>query len=91
MTAQATGKIRERDEMSVHRFNLYKVWRIDDIGYDEYDSAVVCAGSEEEALATNPSEHSTWTTSIDNLRVEYIGEAAAWMGKGVVLTSFNAG
>lgn len=34
---------------------LYLLTRDDDIGYDEYDSCVVCASSPEEAIKIHPS------------------------------------
>ena len=70
-------------------------------GYDTYDSAVVCAENEDEAKKINPDgygkevtteeeRYSSWTT-IDNVDVEYLGEAKEELEAGVVCASFNAG
>lgn len=75
---------------------LWKISRNDRIGYDEYDSAVVAAWSEELARNIHPSDvESRNGTGIDwdapkNLTVEYLGTTDRAIG-GVILASFNAG
>jgi hypothetical protein len=65
-------------------------------GYDTYDSAVVCAETEDEARLTHPNgkdewdDHS-WCSSPSQVKVTIIGEAAKRVSRGVVLASFNAG
>lgn len=48
--------------------NIYLVSRTDNIGYDEYDSIVVAAESEEDARIIDPSDFSG---HVDNLRGTY--------------------
>jgi len=80
---------------------LYLISRTDQVGYDEYDSAVVCAGSEEEARLIHPSrytegwngkeeEYGTWVNA-DTITVKYLGEATESLSAGVVCASYNAG
>lgn len=75
---------------------IYKISQSLNIGYDTYDSAVVCADNEEEARSIHPSDYATkytWIESdkINEIRVEYLGEADENLKKGVILSSFNAG
>lgn len=68
-----------------------KLWKIEvtgAVGYDEYDSAVVAAETEEQALAIKPSEYSTWPGPVE---IAYIGEAKEGTEPGVIVASFNAG
>ena len=70
-------------------------------GYDTFDSAVVCAESEEEAQRTHPShfvvpndsweDEGTWATCPAEVFVQCIGIAAPLLVKGIVCSSFNAG
>lgn len=70
-------------------------------GYNTFDSAVVCAESEEEAQRTHPShlvgpndsweDEYTWATCPAEVSVRHIGTAAPHIAKGVICTSFNAG
>jgi len=72
---------------------LYKIWQEINKGYDTYDSAVVCAESEEEARKIPPDDISyleMWADFSD-VMVEYIGEAKEGLEKGVIVASFNAG
>lgn len=88
--------------------NIYKVtWNDGDVGYDQYDSFIVIAGSEDEARSTHPSDFVgdfiseeqafgcdvSWCSYADRheLKVELIGTALEDQHKGVVLSSFNAG
>ncbi len=65
-------------------------------GYDTYDSAVVCAETEDEARHIHPGgghdwAADTWCRNPSDVDVVLIGEAIEQLLKGVVLTSFNAG
>jgi len=74
--------------------NLYLIERTDHWGYDDYDSAVVCAENVEEArrteVAVSKYGFNPWTTP-DNVKVKMLGTAKDNIEKGVVLASFNAG
>ena len=60
--------------------------------YNYYDSVVVCAESEEDALTIDDSDwkstESPWDKP-DNIIFTYLGEAAPGIPKGVILESFN--
>ena len=78
---------------------IYKIERLDDVGYEEFDSMVVSASSEDDAKSIHPREGDYWNNSygtwvekedVDTLLcVEYIGEMP--LNKGVILSSFRAG
>jgi hypothetical protein len=80
---------------------LYLVSRTDLWSYDDYDSFVVAAESEENAKSYHPRGHLLrepgysfdydycWT-SRENLKVEHIGESNSLVEK-VIISSFNAG
>ena len=84
---------------------LYIISNNESGGYDTFDSAVVCAENEEEARKIHPGEwvkdkwwekpvkdcDSSWATRLENINVEYIGEADEGIEPGVILASFNAG
>ncbi len=85
--------------------NLYLISQNVNSGYDTYDSAVVCAESEERARFVNPDGSDDWDGKVvmcndgtiwddwcnaEDVQVEYIGKAKEGV-KGVVCTSFNAG
>ena len=81
--------------------NLYLISQSKNKDWDTFDSAVVCAETEEEARMTHPSPYdapwdgiaegwSNWCNAED-VKVELIGEALSSMPKGIVLGSFNAG
>lgn len=85
---------------------LYFISQEENTGYDTYDSAVVCAESEEQARNINPNRwkfgnetgfmdwskrNYDWCSSPDKVTVEYIGEAKEGSEIGVILSSFNAG
>lgn len=87
--------------------NLYFIYRTDNIGYDQFDSAVVCAGSHDQALRVDPStseiltaeelgaiRYRDWAYSFDDVRVEYIGELSPdldYPAGYVICASYNAG
>ena len=82
--------------------NLYLLDRTDDVGYSEFDSMVVAARSEEEALTFHPyngmfgndwkdtSEYPSWTTP-EYITITQIGTTKYIKRSSVVITSFNAG
>lgn len=73
-------------------------------GYDTFDSAIVAAEESADAATISPYQYLAdakdgkfeegnyvWATKVSDVRVKYIGEAAADMKRGVILASFNAG
>lgn len=83
--------------------NLYLVKRNERVGWDEYDSFIVCAKSEQDARETSPNKFDgkfdkdnsdySWVcfSEICELDVKLIGKANDGLEYGVVLSSFNAG
>lgn len=84
--------------------NLYLVSRTDTIDYDEYDSFVCAAESEEQARSMPPvdewltnkflRDNIIWecTNDLNNIEVTHIGKADEKYTKPtVILASFNAG
>ena len=80
---------------------LYLVERLDQFGYDEFDSFVVAALDEEEAMKTHPfreewdgisQPYGSWTTS-DKVLVTHLGQATEnkYENRTVLIASFNAG
>ena len=84
---------------------LYKIYQNVNNDYDTYDSAVVCAENELEAVKIHPNgdynyeekedgmidkEFGTWAKK-EYVEAELIGEADENIGKGVIVSSFNAG
>ena len=79
---------------------LYRISQTVNDDYDTYDSAVVAAQDEEDARSIDPGsihsgDHSwmdycSWTTP-ENVKVEYIGEAADNIERSIICASFNAG
>ena len=77
---------------------LYLISQDENIGYDTYDSAIVCAKSEEDAKHITPSGtgfkdqwSGTWCSSPEQVEVTCLGVAKPSLEIGVVLSSFNAG
>lgn len=83
-----------------------KLWLItQDInnGYDTYDSAVVAAGTEDQAKAIHPSGDNkdwshygrgwfkSWCKNPKQVQATYLGDAAEGQPLGVVLASYNSG
>lgn len=81
---------------------IYKISQDTNTDYDTYDSAVVAAESEEAAQKMHPSKYninkswweekktSNWV-DIEQVLVEYLGEAKEGTEAGVIVSSFNAG
>ena len=90
-------------------FKLFLVECFDfvDLGYDTYDSFVICCENENIARKTDPSGEYEWwknpqyqnqkyfdwvkETEIDKLKVIYLGDAVKSLEKGVICNSYNAG
>lgn len=79
---------------------LYKLTQSESIGYDTYDSVIVCAENEDDAKSIHPSGgdfiekgeiYDVWATKKSNINCEEIGVANNNQMRGVVLASFNAG
>ena len=70
---------------------LYKIWQERNNEYDTYDSAVVCATSEEEARHIEVGDPIYEWTNPEYVKVEEIGIANDDVEKGVIVASFNAG
>lgn len=71
-------------------------------GYDTYDAAVVAADSEAEARMIYPGggtidieeDRAYWSScwaAMEDVRVEFLGEAKPGTEMGVIVASFNAG
>jgi len=82
--------------------NLYLVSRDEPIGYDEFDSMLVAAESEDDARSIHPYgleysgdfwNASNWVhrESVEGLNVEKIGVADEGIKRKVIIASFNAG
>jgi len=76
--------------------NLYLLDRLDDWHYECFDSLVVAAESEADAVTIQPPSVGTtqsgsgWTTP-DKIAVKLIGVAAAGIERGVILGSYIHG
>ena len=72
--------------------NIYLLNRTDKWGYDDFDSFVVVAESDEEAknLKLGYCDGSSWTTP-DKIKVTLLGVASPNVIKGEILGSYNAG
>ena len=76
--------------------NLYLLTQDDNNGWDTYDSCIVCAETEEEAIKINPdneweNKFTCWASKPELVDATFIGVASDDLEKGVVLASFNAG
>lgn len=80
--------------------NLYLLEQDINGYWDTYDSAIVCAESEAEAVKIHPDGDffdSGWTSTDDwvetpsKVKCKKIGVADKSIEKGVILASFNAG
>ena len=81
---------------------LYHISQEENNDYDTYSDLVVAAESEEEARMIHPASYSedpwkdqspygSWCKTPDQVDVEYIGEAASGIEKGIICASFHAG
>ena len=77
--------------------NLYLLTQDEAFGYDTYDSCIVAAEDEKEAVLISPDEYrrfqkiGAWASKPENVSAVLIGVASPEVKKGVVLSSFNAG
>ena len=73
---------------------LYLISQEVNNNYDTFDRFVVCAENEEKAKLVHELDNypfGAWVRNVDDITVEYIGEARDGMGEGEILGSFNAG
>ena len=85
---------------------LFLLTQRENVGYDTYDSMVVAAENEGDAVAISPNGDiygdalycwnqwdcgTAWASKPDNVTCQYIGEAAPDIKAGPIITSFNAG
>ncbi len=75
---------------------LFKISQDVHTGHDIYVEAIVAAGNEEKAKMTHPSGcnkdwdyEDTWC-SIEDVKVELIGDAIPGTPPGVIVSDFNA-
>ena len=68
---------------------IYKVFRTDSVGWDEYDSAVVVAKNEQHAreIVAKEMSHGWGDVFGEHVQVELVNKEV----EGVVVASFNAG
>ena len=82
---------------------LWLITTMDDVSWDDYDSAVVAANTEKEAKYIHPNGFDDpfdekkpndwgwgWTTP-NRVTAKCIGEAIEGTNKGVICASYNAG
>ena len=79
---------------------LFLISQSENDDYDTYDSAVVAAETEEIAKAMSPADgkpmvfgarYSSWCKSLEDVEVQYLGEAVEGTEPGIICASFNAG
>jgi len=79
---------------------LYHLRQTENRGYDTYSDMVVCASNEDAARLIHPSswqedpwkdQYSGWCSCPENVKVQYIGEAADNVLEGIICASFHAG
>lgn len=84
--------------------NIYKLSQEDNNDYDTYSDLIVAAPSEDIARMIHPDEsrhrtdeekwsykYSTWASSPDKVKVEFIGTTEIIKETGIILGSFHAG
>lgn len=80
---------------------IFRIWQDVNNDYDTYSDAIVIAANEEEARKIHPGnidgfvpekagQYSSWC-GIDDVKVEYIGEAEVGSERSIVCASFRAG
>lgn len=85
----------------MHQRQLYLLTRSEEVGIDEYGSAIVCAENGHDARRIHPDgrkadaaggwDSSTWAINVASVSATLIGVADPSVPVGVVLPSFNAG
>ncbi|GHU92636.1 hypothetical protein FACS1894208_00120 [Clostridia bacterium] len=79
--------------------NLYLLTQSERCGYDTYDSCVVVAESEDDAVTIHPKGDNAWwrefsrvwASDPETVHAKYLGVATDGLERGMVLASFNAG
>jgi len=79
--------------------NLWKISQTVNTSWDTFDSAVVAAETEDEAVRMHPGDgdisedkgFETWTTKPVDVTCVYLGIAKDNTPKGVICASYNAG
>lgn len=78
--------------------NLYLLTQAKNTDYDTYDSCVVAAETEQEAILIHPgggewdnSRYSAWAHKPEDVGCTKIGTAKDGTPAGVILASYNAG
>jgi hypothetical protein len=84
--------------------NLYLIYQTETDRYGSYDSAVVCAETEEQARELSPSDgnprdwkqceeegDTSWCSSPEKVKVDLLGQADQKYQPGVICASYNAG
>jgi hypothetical protein len=73
---------------------LYLLSQSDRVGWGTYDSCVVAAENEEDALTINPAsgwDSDAWASSPDRVTAKFLGVADNTVVRDIVIASFNAG
>lgn len=80
---------------------LYLLSQNDNDNYDTYDSCLVCAENEEDAITITPdgdtfiencyNYNGGWAKKLSSITCVEIGEANERQTRGVIISSFNAG
>jgi len=78
----------EEEAKRIHPASAGSWWN-DDIFYDEKKKKFM-EGLENGRIIDSRSDD-CWTNNLDEIKVEYIGEAKPGLKKGVILSSFNSG
>lgn len=71
---------------------LYLISSNKKVGYDQYDSFVVCAKSPAAAKKIHPLyDGGAWVSTYEDIDVEFLGHAKKGSVEKVIISSFNAG
>jgi hypothetical protein len=79
---------------------LFLITQEENKDWDTYQGAIVCADDDVEARNMNPSSGEPmdwsdrrydWCSTPEAVTVKYIGEPAAGLEKGVILSDYKAG
>lgn len=81
------------------KMKLYLLSQNDNNAYDTFDSILVCAENELEAVKITPTggvftenqRYTNWAKKLSSISCVEIGEANKKQKKGVIIASFNAG
>jgi hypothetical protein len=72
---------------------LFKLYQTVNSGYNTYDSMVIAAETDTEAIEISMEYASKyeWVSNVGDIVVEYLGEAQPDIKVDVIISSFNAG